>query len=214
MFELLQRMLFSEIDDRVHKLAQYLFCEKSDTKACFTVISTHHAASFYHGPHKHWDPKSTGNHTMTICNQAGQEFQTKIVACNPEVDFVIVSSDVPFVTVAPRLCLPNKSERYILLGYPKPNTGYEALEGIITSVLLDDEGRLRGSRGSQRGYNGGPMFNYKGELLGINVADKSSQQCIGLSNRSTLEKPFSEINDAFPSLSVMVPSCILASSSF
>lgn len=69
---------------------------------------------------------------------------------------------------------------------------------------------MRGSSGSQRGYSGGPIFNYKRELLGINVANESSTKFIGLSGQTTLNEVFNEVNAAFPSLSVIVPVYYLA----
>lgn len=69
---------------------------------------------------------------------------------------------------------------------------------------------MRGSSGSQRGYSGGPIFNYKGELLGINLANESSTKFIGLSGRTTMDELFNEVNAAFPSLSVIVPVYYLA----
>ncbi|CAD6196209.1 unnamed protein product [Caenorhabditis auriculariae] len=126
------------------------------------------------------------------------------------MDFVVVVSEVPLVPVPPTISYPRKLERYILMGYPNVNSSYEALEGIFSSVQLDNKGRVRGSSGSQRGYSGGPIFNYKGELLGINVANESSTKFIGLSSRSTIGELFNEINAAFSSLSVIVPVYYLA----
>jgi len=195
-----------ETDALVHQLEKYLFYEKiGDTKACFTVISTHYAVSFNHGPHQNWNSNSAENQTsVVIYNQEEQMFQTQLIMCNADMDFVVVRSEVPLVPVAPTICFPRKLERYILLGYPNVSSSYQALEGIFSSVQLDSKGRMRGSSGSQRGYSGGPIFNYKRELLGINVANESSTKFIGLSGQTTLNEAFNEVNAAFPSLSVIV----------
>jgi hypothetical protein len=66
---------------------------------------------------------------------------------------------------------------------------------------------MRGSSGSQPGYSGGPIFNYKGELLGINVANESPRKFIGINGESTVNELFSKISDSFPPLSVIVPAC-------
>ncbi|PIC53262.1 hypothetical protein B9Z55_003041 [Caenorhabditis nigoni] len=92
--------------------------------------------------------------TVTICNQEGQEFQTKVIVCNADVDYVIVFSEVPLVPVAPTTVLPNRLEPYVVLGYPNCNKTYQALEGVISFVQLENKGRMGGSSGSQRGYCG------------------------------------------------------------
>ncbi|KAI6173703.1 hypothetical protein M3Y98_01110300 [Aphelenchoides besseyi] len=200
-----------ETDALVQQLENYLFYEKGDTKACFTVISIHHAVSFNHGPHQNWNSNSVQDQTsVTICSQAGQEFPTQLIECNADMDYVVVRSEVPLVLVPQTISLPRKLERYILLGYPNVSSSYQALEGIFSSVQLNSKGRMRGSSGSQPGYSGGPIFNYKGELLGINVANESSTKFIGLSGRTMMDELFNEINAAFLSRSVIVPVYYLA----
>jgi len=201
-----------EVDNLIRQLEQYLFYEEIDgQKACFTAISTHYAISFNHGPHQIWGLSSVENQTVvTIRNQAGQMFGTKLVHCDADVDFIVVYSEFPLVSVPPVIGLPRKLERYILLGYPNTDSSYQALEGIFSSVELDDKGRMRGSSRSKRGYSGGPIFNYKGELLGINVANGSSSKFIGFNGQSTVNELFNELNSTFPSLSVIVPAYYLS----
>lgn len=99
----------------------------------------------------------------------------------------------------------------MLQGYPNPETTYQALEGVFSSIERDHEGRLRGSSGSRRGYSGGPIVNYKGELIGINVANDSSNKFIGFNGQSTVNEVMSEMNNTFPFLSVIVPAYYIAS---
>ena len=96
-------------------------------------------------------------------------------------------------------------------GYPNPDSNYQALEGVFSSVELDDKGRVRGSSGSKHGYSGGPVFNYKGDLLGINVANESSTKFIGFNNKRTANELINEVNATFPFLSVIVPAYYMAS---
>ncbi|CAJ0957768.1 unnamed protein product, partial [Mesorhabditis belari] len=109
--------------DLILQLEKYFFYEEiGDNKACFTVLSSHYAISFNHGPHQTWrsspDEKQT---SVTICNQEGQKFETKVVECDAEIDFIVVHSDVPLVSKPPIIEFPKKLERYILLGYPEIN---------------------------------------------------------------------------------------------
>ncbi|CAI2349848.1 unnamed protein product [Caenorhabditis sp. 36 PRJEB53466] len=135
-----------EVDHLVLEPELFLFYEKADSKACFTVITQHHAVSYNHGPHQNWNINSINNHApVIICNQSGSEFETRIVMCNAEMDFVVVFSEVELVPTSPRIALPRTLERYILLGYPKKNSRYEALEGIFSSIHLDEKGCMRGS---------------------------------------------------------------------
>lgn len=52
---------------------------------------------------------------MTICNQEGKKFETKVIECDAEVDFIVVHSEVPLVSKPPTIGIPRKLERYILL---------------------------------------------------------------------------------------------------
>lgn len=69
---------------------------------------------------------------------------------------------------------------------------------------------MRGSTGSRRGYSGGPIFNYKGELLGINVANELAAKFPEITGKSTMTEFFDEVNAAFPFLSVIVPAYYMA----
>lgn len=69
---------------------------------------------------------------------------------------------------------------------------------------------MRGSSGSKRGYSGGPIFNCRRELLGINVANESSAKFIGFNGKSTVNEIVSEMNATFPFLSVIVPAYCIA----
>lgn len=148
-----------------------------------------------------------------------------VVESDSEVDFIVVRSEEPLVGTAPVIGLPRKMERYVLLvslvfiyspnvfllkGYPNSESGYHALEGVFSTTERDDKGRMRGSSGSIRGYNGGPIFNYKGELLGINVANESPAKFVGFNGSNTVNDIINEINVTFPSLSIIVPTYYLA----
>jgi len=180
-------------------------------KCCFTAISTHYAISYNHGNHKNWLSTPNEKRTkVTIYNQEGERFETDVVECDAEVDFVVVHSEVPLVAESPIIGWPHKLERYILLGYADADTSYQALEGVFSSIERDEEGRICGSSGSRRGYSGGPIFNYKGELLGINVANDSSTKFIGFNSQNTIGDFMNEMNATFPFLSVIVPAYCVA----
>ncbi|CAO4362649.1 unnamed protein product [Caenorhabditis nigoni] len=46
------------------------------------------------------------------------------------------------------------NSKFYILGYPNGNKTYQALEGVISFVQLENKGRMGGSSGSQRGYCG------------------------------------------------------------
>ncbi|KAE9547332.1 hypothetical protein FO519_009455 [Halicephalobus sp. NKZ332] len=202
-----------DVDHLVSGIENYLFFEEvGNVKYCFTVISTHHAVSFNHGHHQDWVASPSQNSTtVIICDQEGRKFETKVVESDAEVDFVVVKSEVPLVSKPPVIGIPRKLERYILLGYPNSDSNYQALEGVFSSIERDEEGRMRGSSGSKYGYSGGPIFNYKGDLLGINVVNESSAKFIGFNGKSTVNELINEVNATFPFLSVIVPVYYMAS---
>jgi hypothetical protein len=100
---------------------------------------------------------------------------------------------------------------FFLQGYPDSNSTYQALEGVFSSVKTNEQGRVRGSSGSQRGYSGGPIFSYRGELIGINVANESPRKFIGIKGESTVNELLTEISASFPPLSVIVTAHFIAS---
>lgn len=52
---------------------------------------------------------------MTICDQEGKKFETKVIDGDAEVDFIVVHSEVSLVSKPPIIGIPRKLERYILL---------------------------------------------------------------------------------------------------
>lgn len=69
---------------------------------------------------------------------------------------------------------------------------------------------MRGSSGSLRGYSGGPIFNYAGDILGINVANVSFPKSLDLTKPAT--DLLEEAPSVYPPLSVIVPVYYCASS--
>jgi hypothetical protein len=52
---------------------------------------------------------------VTIFNQAGRRFETEVIECNKEVDYVVVLSKDPLVSQPPMIKHACKLERYVLL---------------------------------------------------------------------------------------------------
>uniref|UniRef100_A0AC34PWC1 Uncharacterized protein n=1 Tax=Panagrolaimus sp. JU765 TaxID=591449 RepID=A0AC34PWC1_9BILA len=179
---------------RMYKeVKQYIMYEKfGDIKICFTVIAKNFAISFYHGHHQDWE-KGT---EVTLYNQDEVKFSAKCCVLDAKKNYVVVESVEPFVSVSPVAVSPRRLESYILFGYPYGNNEIQGLKGVIPGGKADDRRLLKGPSGNLLGFNGGPLFNHNGELLGINVENEFHIQ------------PFDarkELSSTHPTSSIIIP---------
>ena len=124
----------------------------------------------------------TNNHvvdhakTVTVTTQDGKTLDAKVVGTDPKTDLALIkvnkSGDYPFVAFSKET--PQIGDWVVAIGNPY------GLGGTVTAGIISAEGRdigdgpydrfLQIDAPINRGNSGGPTFNMKGEVVGVNTA--------------------------------------------
>jgi serine protease Do len=124
----------------------------------------------------------TNNHvvdhakTVTVTTQDGKTLDAKVVGTDPKTDLALIkvneSGDYPFVAFSKET--PRIGDWVVAIGNPY------GLGGTVTAGIISAEGRdigdgpydrfLQIDAPINRGNSGGPTFNMKGEVVGVNTA--------------------------------------------
>jgi serine protease Do len=124
----------------------------------------------------------TNNHvvqnakTVTVTMDNGKTLDAKVIGTDPKTDVALIkvseSGDYPFVTFAKEM--PRIGDWVVAIGNPY------GLGGTVTAGIVSAEGRDIGDGPYDRflqidapinkGNSGGPAFNTKGEVVGMNTA--------------------------------------------
>jgi serine protease Do len=113
---------------------------------------------------------------VEVTTDAGASFEAKVVGKDSKTDLALIKvdghSDFPFVRLAE--AKPKVGEWVVAMGNPF------GLGGTVTAGIVSAEGRDIGSgpydnyiqidAPVNRGNSGGPTFNLKGEVIGVNTA--------------------------------------------
>jgi len=124
----------------------------------------------------------TNNHvvdhakTVTVTTQDGKTLDAKVVGTDPKTDLALIkvseAGDYPFVAFSKEA--PHIGDWVVAIGNPY------GLGGTVTAGIVSAEGRdigdgpydrfLQIDAPINRGNSGGPTFNMKGEVVGVNTA--------------------------------------------
>ena len=124
----------------------------------------------------------TNNHvvqnarTVTVTTDAGKTLEAKVIGTDPKTDLAVLKvsegGDYPFVSFAKEA--PRIGDWVVAIGNPF------GLGGTATAGIVSAEGRdigdgpydrfLQIDAPINRGNSGGPAFNLKGEVVGVNTA--------------------------------------------
>ena len=124
----------------------------------------------------------TNNHvvdhakTVTVTTQDGKTLDAKVVGTDPKTDLALIkvneAGDYPFVAFSKET--PHIGDWVVAIGNPY------GLGGTVTAGIVSAEGRdigdgpydrfLQIDAPINRGNSGGPTFNMKGEVVGVNTA--------------------------------------------
>jgi serine protease Do len=124
----------------------------------------------------------TNNHvvqkakTVTVTTQDGKTLDAKVVGTDPKTDLALIkvneAGDYPFVAFSKET--PRIGDWVVAIGNPY------GLGGTVTAGIISAEGRDIGDgpydrfiqidAPINRGNSGGPTFNMKGEVVGVNTA--------------------------------------------
>jgi serine protease Do len=124
----------------------------------------------------------TNNHvvqkakTVTVTTQDGKTLDAKVIGTDPKTDLAVIkvneAGDYPFVALSKEQ--PRIGDWVVAIGNPY------GLGGTVTAGIISAEGRdigdgpydrfLQIDAPINRGNSGGPTFNMKGEVVGVNTA--------------------------------------------
>ncbi len=124
----------------------------------------------------------TNNHvvqnakTVTVTTDSGKTLDAKVIGTDPKTDVALIKvnepGDYPFVSFAKEM--PRIGDWVVAIGNPY------GLGGTVTAGIVSAEGRdigdgpydrfLQIDAPINRGNSGGPTFNTKGEVVGMNTA--------------------------------------------
>jgi len=117
-----------------------------------------------------------GGKTVTVTLDNGKEMQARVIGADPKTDLAVLkikdAADLPYVKFAKEL--PRIGDWVLAIGNPF------GLGGTVTAGIVSAEGRDIGSgpydqfiqidAPINKGNSGGPTFNLKGEVVGVNTA--------------------------------------------
>jgi len=127
-----------------------------------------------------------GRHTPVVVLQNDGEYESKLVARDPDVDLALLSIDATGLTplkLAPTS--PRVGEMVFAFGHPwgQRNT---VTRGIVSALLTAQNRRgdklpiVRSDAPLAPGNSGGPLVNAKGEVVGINAMIIGGDQSVSI----------------------------------
>jgi serine protease Do len=127
-----------------------------------------------------------GRHTPIVLLQDDREFESRLVARDPDVDLALLSIDASnLAPLKPASASPRVGEMVFAFGHPwgQRNT---VTRGIV-SALVSAENRhgekvpiVRSDAPLAPGNSGGPLVNARGELVGINAMIVGGDQYVSI----------------------------------
>src|SRR5215208_2600010 len=127
-----------------------------------------------------------GRHTPVILLQDDREYESKLVARDPDVDLALLSIDATGLTpLRPASVSPRVGEMVFAFGHPwgQRNT---VTRGIVSALVHAHNKRgdtlpvIRSDVPLAPGNSGGPLVNAKGEVVGINAMIVGGDQSVSI----------------------------------
>src|SRR6266536_3738285 len=127
-----------------------------------------------------------GRHTPIVLLQDDGEYESKLVARDPDVDLALLSIDATDLTpLKPASVSPRVGEMVFAFGHPwgQRNT---VTRGIISALITAQNRRgdklpvVRSDTPLAPGNSGGPLVNAKGEVVGINAMIVGGDQSVSI----------------------------------
>ena len=127
-----------------------------------------------------------GRHTPIVMLQDDGEYESKLVARDPDVDLALLSIDVTGLTsLQPASVSPRVGEMVFAFGHPwgQRNT---VTRGIVSALVTAQNRRgdklpiVRSDAPLAPGNSGGPLVNARGEVVGINAMIIGGDQSVSI----------------------------------
>ena len=136
-----------------------------------------------------------GRHTPIVVLQNDGEYESRLIARDPDVDLALLSIDATNLTpLKPASVSPRVGEMVFAFGHPwgQRNT---VTRGIVSALVTAQNRRgdklpvIRSDTPLAPGNSGGPLVNAKGEVVGINTVKVESAEAIGFAIPINVAKP-------------------------
>jgi len=127
-----------------------------------------------------------GRHTPIVLLQDDREYESKLVARDPDVDLALLSIDTAGLTpLKPVSISPRVGEMVFAFGHPwgQRNT---VTRGIVSALVFAQNRRgeklpiVRSDATLAPGNSGGPLINAEGEVIGINAMIIGGDQSVSI----------------------------------
>src|ERR1051325_5938781 len=134
-----------------------------------------------------------GRHTPIVVLQNDGEYESKLVARDPDVDLALLSIDATGLTPLKLAPVPPRvGEMVFAFGHPwgQRNT---VTRGIVSALLTAQNRRgdklpiVRSDAPLAPGNSGGPLVNAKGEVVGINAMIIGGDQSVSIAASVAME---------------------------
>ena len=127
-----------------------------------------------------------GRHTPVVLLQDDREYESKLVARDPDVDLALLSIDATgLIPLKPASVSPRVGEMVFAFGHPwgQRNT---VTRGIVSALVSAQNRRgdtlpiVRSDAPLAPGNSGGPLVNASGEVVGINAMIVGGDQSVSI----------------------------------
>ena len=127
-----------------------------------------------------------GRHLPVVLLQDDREYESKLVARDPDVDLALLSIEATGLTpLRPAAVSPRVGEMVFAFGHPwgQRNT---VTRGIVSALVSAQNRRgeklpiVRSDATLAPGNSGGPLINAKGEVIGINAMIVGGDQSVSI----------------------------------
>ena len=127
-----------------------------------------------------------GRHTPIVVLQDDGEYESRLVARDPEVDLALLSINAAGLTPLKAAAVPSRvGEMVFAFGHPwgQRNT---VTRGIVSALVTAQNGRgdklpvIRSDTPLAPGNSGGPLVNAKGEVVGVNAMIVGGDQSVSI----------------------------------
>jgi serine protease Do len=151
-----------------------------------------------------------GRHPPIVLLQDDREFESKLVARDPDVDLALLSIEAAGLTpLRPAVAAPRVGEMVFAFGHPwgQRNT---VTRGIVSALVTAQNRRgdklpvVRSDAPLAPGNSGGPLVNAGGEVVGINAMIVGGDQSVSIAASVAVDF----VNKAMQSRSPVNPKAI------
>ena len=127
-----------------------------------------------------------GRHTPVVVLQDDREYQSELVARDPDVDLALLSIDANNLTpLQPAREAPRVGEMVFAFGHPWGQRN-SVTRGIVSALVSAQNRRgetlpiVRSDAPLAPGNSGGPLVNARGEVVGINAMIVGGDQSVSI----------------------------------